>query len=321
MVAWIALLVAQALPKEPVVVIGKPREYHGEHMPQAAYSPDGKLLAVRNAQAVDVWRLGSKEHWELAGPPPARLGGLLSFSFDGRYLASHSLLEVKVWEITAAGPVERGVTPIPEGTGYLWTQTLATPRGKELVASGRPQKLSETAVWETRIFAPLTSYPTHLEFSPDAKTVACASRDATVRLWDLTGAEPRETALLREGNHVTAVAWSPDGKALATSGWGPYVHVWDLAARRVKQTLEGHKYLVKSARFAADGTHLAALSSDWGRKESVLTLWDLASGRKRAEWTVPVDAHSMTLAPDRRHAAVVGENSVVYVFRIQEERR
>src|SRR5262245_44822714 len=121
MMAWIVLIAAQ----EPVAVIGKPRPYQGEHLPQAAYSPDGKLLAIRNAQAVDVWKPGTKEHWELTGPPPARLGGLLTFSNDGRYLASHSLLEVKVWEMTPAGPADRGAASIPEGTGYLWTQTLA----------------------------------------------------------------------------------------------------------------------------------------------------------------------------------------------------
>jgi WD40 repeat protein len=54
-------------------------------------------------------------------------------------------------------------------------------------------------------------------FSPDGKTLASASWDQTIKLWDVqTG---KELATLKgHTGWVTSVAFSPDGKTLASAG-------------------------------------------------------------------------------------------------------
>jgi WD40 repeat protein len=53
-------------------------------------------------------------------------------------------------------------------------------------------------------------------WSPDGKTLASASDDNTIRLWDAASGQALRTLSGHE-NSVVSVAWSPDGKTLASA--------------------------------------------------------------------------------------------------------
>jgi WD40 repeat protein len=66
-------------------------------------------------------------------------------------------------------------------------------------------------------------------FSPEGKTLASGSADATVRLWDVTTRQPLGDPLRGHSKDVLSVAFSPDGKTLASASQDGTVRLWDVA--------------------------------------------------------------------------------------------
>ena len=89
-------------------------------------------------------------------------------------------------------------------------------------------------------------------FSHDGKTLASASSDNTVRLWDpATGAH--QQTLEGHSDSVTEVVFSHDCKTLASASSDMTVRLWDPATGAHQQTLEGHSDSVAAVAFSPDG--------------------------------------------------------------------
>ena len=66
---------------------------------------------------------------------------------------------------------------------------------------------------------------TDMTLSPDRTTAVSASRDQTLRLWDIAGGR-RGRVLTGHTAWVTSVTWSPDGKAIASGSVDRLVCLW-----------------------------------------------------------------------------------------------
>ena len=127
-----------------------------------------------------------------------------------------------------------------------------------------------------------------LTYSPDGALLASASRDGTVRIWDIGNGREVLTYRGHEANKFTddnndkvksnvlrvpAVAFSRDGTWVASCGaWE--IHVWETKTGKLLHTLKGHKNDVISIAFGKTNNQLASAGDD-----KKLILWDVAAGK------------------------------------------
>ncbi|KAL2193889.1 hypothetical protein P885DRAFT_71887 [Corynascus similis CBS 632.67] len=106
-------------------------------------------------------------------------------------------------------------------------------------------------------------------------TLASASQDHIVRLWNAVTGTQRQT-IKGHGGSVNTVAFSPDGKTLASASHDCRVRLWDVTTGAYRQILEGHRDSVNAVSFSLDGKTLASASQD-----RTVRLWDAATGAHR----------------------------------------
>ncbi|MEV4893735.1 hypothetical protein AB0K48_30560 [Nonomuraea sp. NPDC055795] len=195
-----------------------PRDYVHE----AAFSPDGRLLAAAAGSNALAAGGGSQPFLWAAKPgqtiPALTLNGEttdLTFSPDGRTLA------------TVTHP----------STITLWDMTRHTPIGAII---------TKTQIGD-------------IAFSPDNRTLAVAGNDQSITLWDAPTRTLKHS--IAGDGRTTAITYSPDGHTLATAN-GPAITLRNPATGHRIAVLTGHTAPVNAIAYSPDGRTLASGGND-----------------------------------------------------------
>ncbi|KPA10205.1 secreted protein containing ATPase, AAA-type, core domain protein [Candidatus Magnetomorum sp. HK-1] len=233
----------------------------------------------------------------------------ISFSPDGKTIASGDSDQIRLWNIASGIELQRFL-----GHKGSVNSLCFSSDGKFIVSGGSDQTVR---LWDVMSGSELKQLKKHQKgiesvcFSPDDKIIASSSTDQTIRLWDrISGAEIK---LFSKNKPVLSVCFSPDGKFIACggvdliflldissgteikrfhgkNGWtltlcfspdgknlasGSYDHIllWDISTGNVIKRFNGHKELIFSVCFSPDGKTIAS-----GSLDQTVRLWDIESG-------------------------------------------
>ena len=93
-------------------------------------------------------------------------------------------------------------------------------------------------LWQSPVYRQHEGPVLSVAWSPDGKTLASASDDQTIKLWEAATGKLVSTLQGYTGP-VLSLAWSPDGKTLASGSRDQTVKVWEAATGRLLSTLKG----------------------------------------------------------------------------------
>jgi len=303
--------------------VANSREYirmeHDGAVNAVAFSPDGRCLATASGDGTArVWEKGR-------GTELARMchGGdhivdwqqqrrfdveLVSFSPDGKYMATASSIDINVWQVPNRLKCAARIFNV--GPFAL------SPNGRHLVGTlGRSWALvSEIPSGRKIKKVPHDSDVSKLSFSADGDYVA-STDGRIVKVWKATGdGVPTE---LSHGSIVKEIVFSPDGKHLATvtspyidgSSWKlSFTHIWDWTEGQEVRQMSA-KGLIKSMAFSENGDYLAAISRetlDRGVVKRTAWLWDTAKGQNIENVPCGSGITSVIFTPEEGLRAIAG---------------
>ena len=196
-----------------------------------AFSPDSKMLASGHA-TIRLWNVET-------GSQMSRLDGhtrivnALTFSPDGKTLASgDSGGDIRLWNIGAGGDQ----LTLPRLLGTLTSKSKPLPNKRTFTEHKRPIKA--------------------LDFNAEGTTLVSASRDNTIRLWDV---DTGDSHLMTEGHteQIVALGFLEDGKTLASGSFDSTLRLWNTETKSQQLIPVKHRWFAFSFAFSKDGKTVA----------------------------------------------------------------
>ena len=276
----------------------------------AAFSPDGKLLALNHSIfGVVIWNTetGARITETTAS------GQVVGLEFHpnnkllvvGSFQGSSKKDKLTLIRLTAGEPpriFESDVLP----------KQLAFTKDGGLLAVGGGESV---ALWDPTQDKPLRTMRGGVQLvqsvaiSPDGRLLATAVNRNAPRFWDLTSGdgigpalEPPSTLPPGSASIVENISFSPDGQsfAIARSFFEKSMHLYETSSRTPKIQVPGTTYVT----FSPDGSNFATL---W--KESV-KIFETTTGREVLNWTPRYrrSPHALAFSPDGRWLAALDVN-------------
>lgn len=203
---------------------------HTDVVNSVAFSPDGDMLATCSSDK--TIRVWSTSDFSLLTTLVGHTQGVLTVAFspDGSLLASGSAS--------------------PEQAVKLWSVGGSWANVATLIGAGG----SVTAV----------------QFSPDAQSIAAASDEGVVRVWQVNGGALLST-YLAPSNGTMSLAYSPDGQLLV-AGWSENLLVFQGVQSAPVLVVPAHAQTGTVVAFSPDGQNVLS-----GNPDGTLKLWSSSS--------------------------------------------
>ncbi|MEB3826574.1 serine/threonine-protein kinase [Phormidium sp. CCY1219] len=145
--------------------------------------------------------------------------------------------------------------------------------------------------------------------APDGQTIASASEDKTIKIWDAETGEIRQE-LTQHSAPVNALAMTPDGKLLISASADKTIKIWQLETGFLLRTLTGHSGAVQAIALSPDGKTIVSGSAD-----KTIKIWH----RQTAQLKKTLKGHtqaviSLAISPDGKIIASGSDDRAVKLW-------
>lgn len=137
-------------------------------------------------------------------------------------------------------------------------------------------------------------------WGPDGKSLASASADKTVQVWEAESG--RKIVTYRHTEVVLDVAWSPDGKQIASGAADDTVQQWSAVSGSRIFTYDTNPIALA---WSPDGKYLAVADyADFAQTgQGIVQVWDIVTHRMVTSYPGPLP-YSITWSPDSKRIAI-----------------
>ena len=257
--------------------------------------------------------------WELPEGAIARIGkgdtaGKIIFSPDSRIIIIPS--KIGLWFYDATTYKELKLLPInvsnivfsPDGSVFA-NKNLADNAVELWDMSYDPIQANLRTILKGH-----TKDITSIVYTADANTIATASKDRTIKLWDANSGEIMLTLNGHTGD-ITMMTFSPDNTMLASGSDDGTSRIWNAETGQQIHKLNlpsnplSYRDAVYSVAFSTDNRMLVSLTYD-----GMLKLWDTKSGKHFRTFNEKLyvglyDTNFIAFSPDNRTIVTIHKNN------------
>ncbi|KAJ8131448.1 hypothetical protein O1611_g2176 [Lasiodiplodia mahajangana] len=346
-------------PRVEVDIGGHTEEPHGlaghdDDIRGLDFSPDANLLASGSVDCTArIWDVRKGVTLEVLHHES--YVNSVSFSADGNYLATAARdRNVGIWKRRISGGWGRGKTlkkpdQVLQGCrrGSPVMSVAFAPKANLLASAsaGGDLRIWDIETSTTGIVADKTSHHRHdfgwslarhtkrvkcVSISPCGKTIASASSDGVICLWDGMDGTWKYEMEAKHGGAVTALTFSPNGELLVSTSRDSNAFVWGVkdGPAGLRQCLR-HTDWVRAVAISPNG-RLVATGSD----DETVRVWDIsaiamrgAGKDKSTEGSVPfriLSGHNgwvftVVFSPDGHRLAAAGNGGNVMIWNLDQE--
>lgn len=225
----------------------------------ATFSPDGNHI-ISADHGIHVWDVKT-------GSCVQTIGGnnnyyAAYYSLDGKYIVSANDYSIIIWNANTGECLQT----IKVGIGFNRFVAFS-PDGKRIVSTATDFDGTiriwdvKTVIKKEKLLKGHTGRIEEANFSPDMKHIISASKDSTIRIWDVNTGKCLKTIKDHSGR-VSSAAYSPDMKSIVSTSRDSTICIWDVNTGKCLWISEKYVNEVNHASYSPDGKHIVSVHGD-----------------------------------------------------------